>query len=192
MAEADPKDGEGQQRLTDGEGDGGESSPPSGDELTQERFDSLRTEAVQHRRKARAAEQVADELRAENERLRQQHESEQDKAIREAVETERQRLTDEFAGERLQNRLRARAAGRLADPEDAVTHLAGTLDADTDDAGIDKALADLLEQKAYLAATAPANGEGGGQLVTQGVRSQPPGRTEQSPDAWIRSQRRNR
>jgi hypothetical protein len=189
MADADQQQDDQQQLPGNGDDDGGgDQSPPTADELTQERFDALRAEVVQHRRKARAAEQVADELRAEAERRRQESESEQERTVREAVEAERERLTAEFATERLQNRLRARAAGRLADPEDAVTHLAGTVAPDTDDAGIDQALADLLEHKPYLS---PANGEGErGQLVTQGVRSQPPGRTEQSPDAWIRSHRR--
>lgn len=191
MADADKQQADQQQLPGSGEGGGdGEQSSPSADELTQERFDSLRTEAVQHRRKARAAEQVADELRTEVERLRQQSESEQEKAVREAVEAERTRLTAEFATERLQNRLRARAAGRLADPEDAVMHLGTTLTPDADDAAIDKALADLLEHKAYLAAGV-ANGEGErGQLVTQGARSTAPSRTEQSPDAWLRSRKR--
>lgn len=196
MAEADPTKTEGQQRLTtEGEGDGnggGEQSPPPAEELTQERFDALRAEVVQHRRKARAAEQVADELRTEVERRRQASESEQEKAVREAVEAERERLTAEFATERLQNRLRARAAGKLADPEDAVLHLAASLDAAADDAAIDAAIEDLLEHKAYLASASTPNGGERQQLVTQGARSPAPARTEQSPDAWLRGRRRQR
>ena len=182
-----------QQRL-DGEGDdegGDEQSPSPAEELTPEKFAALQAEAVAQRRKTKAAQQVADELRAEVERHRQQSESEQEKAVREAVEAERERLTAEFASERLQNRLRARAAGRLADPDDAVLHLSVSLEPSADDEALDAAISDLLEHKAYLATAGTANG-GEQSLVTQGARSTPPGRTEQSPDAWIRARGRNR
>ena len=157
-------------------------------------LEELRAEATKHRRKARAAEQVADELRAEVERLRQSQESEQEKAIREAVEAERERLTAEFGTERLHNRLRLRAAGKLNDPEDAVMHLGTELEPGATDEAIDEALANLIEQKAYLATSGNGPAEGGRGLVSQGARSPAPrsgsGRGEKDPDDWIRSQRR--
>lgn len=169
-----------------------DADPDGSAELTPERADELRREAVKHRRDARAAQQANDELRAEIERLRVAHESDQEKAIREAVEAERARLTSEFATERLQNRLRVRAAGKLRDPEDAVLHLGATLKPDADDKTVDDALEQLIKDRDYLAAPA-GNGATEGGLVTQGGRSQPPsGRREQTPDDWIRSQIRRR
>lgn len=157
------------------------------EELTQERFDQLKAEAVKSRRELRAAQKVADELREEAERRRQESESEAEKAIREAVETERERLTAEYATERLHNRLRLRAAGRLADPEDAVLHLGSELNADASDAEIDEALSKLLESKSYLGSGNGSGGERRRELVSQGPRSGTPSRSEESPDDWLRS-----
>jgi hypothetical protein len=170
---------------------GSEETPPESEETPPEsggdELERLKAEAVKSRRQARAAEKVADELRTELERRRVESESEQEKAIREAVEAERARLTEEFSSERLHNRLRIRSAGKLEDPEDAVMHLGSELEADASDEEIDKALDTLLEQKGYLAISSSNGPEGGrGRVVTQGVRSGTPDRTEQSPDAWLR------
>lgn len=177
-------------------GDDEQTTTSSRDEsLTPEQLraqnEELRREVVKHRRDARAAQATADTERREREQLRLAHESEQERAIREAVEAERVKLTTEFAGERLHNRLRIRAAGKLRDPEDAVLHLAGSLNGDADDAVVDEAIAALIKERDYLAS--PTNGgsltDGG--LVTQGARSTPPRTTgDASPDDWIRSQRR--
>jgi hypothetical protein len=171
----------------------GEETPPEDGEETplSAREEKLKAEAVKTRRELRAAQKVADELREEAERRRQESESEQEKAIREAVEAERARLTEEYASERLHNRLRIRAAGRLADPEDAVLHLGSELKPDASDEEIDEALGRLLEHKSYLAAGS-GNGPGGEErrreLVSQGPRSGPPGRGSESPDDWLRRQ----
>jgi hypothetical protein len=136
--------------------------------------EALRREAAKWRRELRAAQTANDELRAELERRRVESESEQDRLVREAVEAERARLTGEFAGERLHNRLRIRAAGKLRDADDAVLHLGGTLDPDADNATIDAALDELIKQRDYLAAPA-GNGASSVGLVTQGARSAAPG-----------------
>lgn len=162
-------------------------------ETDQER--DLRREAIRHRRELRAAQGTNDELRNELERLRVAHESEQDRAIREAVQTAEQRLTSEFATERLHNRLRVRAAGRLRDAEDAVLHLGGILPADAEDQAVDDAIEQLIKERDYLANPAIITPiTEGNSLVTQGARSQPPGRAlrETSPDDWIRSRARRR
>jgi hypothetical protein len=154
--------------------------------------EALRREAAKWRRELRAAQTANDELRAELERRRVESESEQDRAIREAVEAERTRLTSEFAGERLHNRLRIRAAGKLRDADDAVLHLGGALDPDADNAAIDAALDELIKQRDYLAAAPAANGSSAA-LVTQGARSSAPGAgREQSADDWIRARARGR
>jgi hypothetical protein len=153
--------------------------------------EKARREAARLRRELRAVQQTNDELRAAEERRRVETESETERLVREAVEAERARLTTEFAGERLHNRLRIRAAGKLRDADDAVLHLGDTLDPDADNATIDAALDELIKQRDYLAAPA-GNGERTG-LVTQGARSVAPaaGR-EQSPDDWIRARARGR
>jgi hypothetical protein len=162
--------------------------PPAGDD---DGAEALRREAAKWRRELRAAQTANDELRAELERRRVESESEQDRLVREAVEAERARLTGEFAGERLHNRLRIRAAGKLRDADDAVLHLGGTLDPDADNATIDAALDELIKQRDYLAAPA-GNGASSVGLVTQGARSTagPGGGREQSPDDWIRARAR--
>jgi hypothetical protein len=167
--------------------------PPDGEPSDPDREGELRREVVRHRREARAAQQATDELRAELERIRVENESAQERAIREAVEAAEQRLTAEFATERLHNRLRVRAAGRLRDPEDAVLHLGAQLAPDADDAAVDEAIEQLIKDRDYLAnpatliAPIPADG-----LVSQGARSGVPARAvrETSPDDWIRARAR--
>ena len=178
-----------------------EPDPPEADEPAAEADDAgggdttaaerARREAAKARRDLRAAQQANDELRGELERRRVETESETERLVREAVEAERARLTTEFAGERLHNRLRIRAAGKLREPDDAVLHLGGTLDADADDAAIDAAIDELIKQRDYLGAAPVPNGGGG--LVTQGARSSEragAGGREQSPDDWIRARAR--
>jgi hypothetical protein len=172
----------------------GAVDPPAPEEGG-DREGELRRETIRYRREARAAQQATDELRAQLERIRVEHESAQDKAIREAVEQAEQRKDAEYAGERLHNRLRVRAANRLRDPEDAVLHLGGTLPPDADDKTVDDALEQLIKDRDYLANPSlilPAGGNGDS-LVTQGPRSTAPGRAvrESTPDEWIRSRARH-
>jgi hypothetical protein len=163
-------------------GDNGDNGDNDGGDV-----EGLRREAAKWRRELRAAQKANDDLRAELERNRVENESEQERAIREAVEAARAEWDTEHAAERLHSRLRVRAAGKLRDAEDAVLHLGGTLDTTADDAAIDEAIDELIKQRDYLAAPAGGNGERGG-LVTQGARSQAPGSNrEQTPDDWIRN-----
>ena len=130
-------------------------------------------------------------MRASVERNRVESESEQERAIREAVDKARAEWEHEHAAERLHSRLRVRAAGKLRDADDAVLHLGGVLDADADNATIDEAIDELIKQRDYLAAP-PANGGERGGRVTQGARSVAPGSgREQSPDDWIRNRARS-
>ena len=164
-------------------------APAEGGDGDDER-ERLRREAAKHRRDARAAQQQNDELRQQLERHRVESESEQERAIREAVEAAKAEWNTEHAAERLHSRLRVRAATKLRDAEDAVLHLGGTLSADADDAAIDEAIDELIKQRDYLAAPPPNGGREGG-LVTQGARSQAPGSGGAgTPDDWIRSRAR--
>ena len=174
------------------EPDAPETDPPEGgDGEGDDEVARLRRENAKHRREARAAQQEADRLRADAERRRVENESEQERAVREAVEAARAEWDSEHAGERLHSRLRVRAAAKLRDAEDAVLHLGGTLAVDADDATIDEAIDELIKQRDYLAAPAPNGGERPG-LVTQGARSEAPGAgRETTPDDWIRSRARS-
>jgi len=151
----------------------------------------LRRENAKHRREKLAAQQEADRLRADAERRRVENESEQERAIREAVETARSEWDSEHAAERLHSRLRVRAATKLREAEDAVLHLGNKLPVDADDAAIDAAIDELIQERDYLAAPGGNGGHEGGGLVTQGARGTAPGSgRESTPDDWIRSRAR--
>jgi hypothetical protein len=168
------------------------TDPPEGEPSGDDDKEKLRREAAKWRRELRAAQQANDQLRADLERRRVESESEQERAIREAVEAKEQELRTEFAAERLHLRLRERAASKLRDPRDAVLHLGDTVNADADDAAIDKALDELIAERDYLAAPADNGGREAG-LVTQGARSERPGGgRESSPDDWIRARAQGR
>ena len=170
---------------------------PKGEEaLTPERFEELRREAIKHRREARAAQTAADEVRAELERLRVERESDQERAVREAVEEARREEAAKWDRRLLEAEVAVRAAGKLADPSDAVhllpvDDLLAEPEPDARQRKIDEALSDLIEAKPYLAAAnGPARPATG--LVTQGTRSKPPVSGDASADDWIRSHSRRR
>jgi hypothetical protein len=157
------------------------------DDHTRRYIERLTGEATTHRHARRNAEQ-------ELERIRREHETEQDRVVREAEERGRAAAqaehTDVVAGyeRRLATeRIRGKAAGRFADADDAVRLLdLDRLLAETDERrreqAVDKALGELLEQKPYL-----ATGRSGAPppLITQGGRSQPPdGRPRER--SWLR------
>ena len=174
-------------------GDGGDAELQGLDERGQRAVREARAEAARSRRELRAAQQVADEQRAELERLRVQQESEQERAIREAVDAAVTEERGRWQGQLLEARVTARAAGQLRDPSDAPRYLRLDELADADDRQLDEAITTLLADKPYLAL---ANGDGGhpasgSQLVTQGTRSGAPRGTDTtSADAWIRGKRR--
>jgi hypothetical protein len=125
-------------------------------------------------------------------RLERERETEQERRDREVGERERaagrSERDDEVAGLRREvatGSIRVRAAGRFADPEDAVRMIdLDSLLAEQDERKraelVDKALEDLLKSKPYLARERER-----GPLVTQGGRSTPPdGRPRER--SWLR------
>jgi hypothetical protein len=165
-----------------------EPDPPD-DQLTDREL-RYKREAVARRRETRAAQQQADELRAELEKHRSASETEAEKRVREAVDQAVADTTAKYERRLFEATVIARASGQLRDPEDAVRLLPlDELVKDPDK--LDEALKTLLEQKPYLAA-------GNGQtttttsvpLVTQGVRGQRPPADNDDPDAWIRARAR--
>jgi hypothetical protein len=142
-------------------------------------------EAATYRTKMRTAQ-------TELERMQRERETEQERRDREVGERERAagraERDDEVASLRREvatGSIRVRAAGRFADPEDAVRMLdLDALLAEQDDRKraelVDAALTKLLEAKPYLARKRER-----GPLVTQGGRSQAPdGRARER--SWLR------
>ena len=113
---------------------------------------------------ARAAEKAAlakaTELEKQLADLTAASQSEQekllDKATREAAEAAKAEVLTELYAERKTNALLKAAAGKLADPEDAVVHLLGEVEVDAagqpDSRAIAKAVDDLLKAKPHLRA----------------------------------------
>ncbi|HKE75083.1 MAG TPA: hypothetical protein VKB57_15780 [Acidimicrobiales bacterium] len=168
-----------------------EPTPPdSDDELSglddraRRLVDRANTEAARFRHEARRAEE---QLQA----LQREHETEQERLVREAEDRGRQegqaeveRITADFQRQLATMAIKAKAADRFNDAADAVLHLPLdellAIDNEaTRDQAVDKALADLLEAKPYL-------GRGERRpLVTQGGRSeQPNGRPRER--SWLR------
>lgn len=165
------------------------------DDKAKARIEELTREATKARRELRAAQQVTDQTRRELEQLRVEHESEQEKAIREAVEEAKSDLAAEYRRERLETRLTAAAAGKLHDPADAARHL--DLDAllkqDERDLDYDKLIADLAKDKSYLAVEENGGTSSRAGVATQGARQQLTREQAASAgdaDAWLRSRRR--
>ena len=142
-------------------------------------------EAARHRHEAR-------EARERLQTLERERETEQERRDREISERERAagraERDDEVAGLRRQiatGDIRVRAAGRFADPEDAVRMLdVDSLLQETDEGKrsqlVDAALTELLRSKPYLARESER-----GSLVTQGARSaSPTGRPRER--SWLR------
>lgn len=134
--------------------------------------------ALDAERKARrdaekAAKAAADrqaEMEAELAQLREGAMSDQEKALeqarQEAAEAARTEVLTEVRGKRLTTEIKAAAAGKFADPEDAAAFLA-TDDLDPDDPdAISAAVDELLERKPHLKAGATqATGD-----IDQGAR----------------------
>jgi hypothetical protein len=187
-----------QQRQDDG-GRDDDRRQDDGGELTQERYDAVRREAVENRRRLRAAEAAHDDTRKELERLRAQNESENEKALREAADEARRDEAGKWSRRLLEAQVAVAAAGRLNDPADAVRllpvdELLGEADDDARERRISDAIDKLIEDKPYLAAQ--PDGERGRrdrELVTQGARSGAPGGGKSgSPDDWLRKRGRRR
>jgi hypothetical protein len=133
------------------------------------------------------------ESRRALERLQKQHETEQERLVREAEERGRQTATTEhqtavlgYERQFVTLAIQARAADRFNDPQDAVLNLAiDELVEERDEKRrrdkIDKALTELLTAKPWLA----KKPERSGSVITQGARTeQPNGRPRER--SWLR------
>lgn len=93
--------------------------------------------------------------------LKAKHQSAEEKAIEAAKKAGRDEVLAEVNGKLVRSEIRAAAAGKVSDPEDAVT-LLGDLDrfvvkGEVDTKAISTAIDELVKAKPYLA---PANGAG--------------------------------
>ena len=133
-------------------------------------------------REARAAKKELDDLRAAGA-------TEQEKAVLKAKEEGKAEALKAANARVLKSEIKAAAAGRLADPSDAV-RLLDPDDFTDDETGevndrkLKSAIDTLLKDKPYLAGKGRANGDAGG-----GPRGKD---AEPSMDDWIRSQGRTR
>jgi hypothetical protein len=120
-----------------------------------------KAESRKHEKRSKESFAELTKLKAELEEIRSASQSEQEKAIdkarREAVKEATAEVTSGFQQRVLKSEIRAQAAGRFADPDDAVRLL--DLDDDIFDgegevqtSALKKALDDLLERKPHLAA----------------------------------------
>jgi hypothetical protein len=161
--------------------DHGDAHDPDEDPRDEDPRDETKREAIKYRRQLRAAEKANDELRAENERLRQQiveHEARAgDSAWRAAFIGAQVELAAARAGAKRPSMVTKLVPTdplkQLETPEAIVT-------------GAEAAVAETLTEAPEL------KGGSDGSLVTQGARSTPPAVRAQSPDQWIRENRRRR
>lgn len=151
----DPPTGDQGGGDSSGGGSGTTTPPPDDDGLGEAGKRALDAE----RSSRRAAEKRARDLEAELTRVRESSMSETEKAIEKAKREAKAEATSAYNRRILQAEMRAAAAGKLADPEDAIRFL--DLDDFTvgDDGAIDqkavtKALDELVKAKPYLAASA--------------------------------------
>ena len=143
--------------------------------------------ALKEERAARkAAERLAATTAAELKTLREASATDAEKAIAKARDEGAKEARDKANARLLKAEIKAAAAGRLADPTDAV-RLLDTDDFTDDDGDIDeaklkKAIDGLLKDKPYLAGKPKSNGDGGG-----GPRG---GDAGPSMDDWLRREAR--
>lgn len=159
------------------------------DERARRLVERANQEAATRRRETRAAEQRASTLERELAEYRQQQETEQEKAVREAEA----RGVASVAGRLLDAELTIAAAGRMRYPQDAGRLLTSSqrdelLAIENDDERAKRAseLVDELLKARPEMALVDANGHR--PTVTQGARSgSVPSSTPSDPDAWLRS-----
>jgi len=165
-------------------------APPAGDPPADDGLGEAGKRALEAERGSRrAAENRAKELEKELTRHRESSMSEQEKAVAAAKREGHQEATAAFNTRLVQAEVRAAAAGKLADPEDAVLHLNLDEFAIGDNGEIDKkaitnAIERLVKAKPYLAASATRpSGD-----ADQGVR----GNAASDPDEEFGQLMRNR
>lgn len=125
----------------------------------------------------------------ESAKLRDEHATDADRAIAAARDEGRREALGQVAARMVDAEVRAAAAGRLADPADAVRLLevASFVDDDTgeiDGAAVAAAIDDLIEQKPYLKVPASTNGSHPTPPAPQGTRPGPA--VEADGDAFLR------
>ncbi len=163
------------------------------DERAQRLIERANTEAARFRHELRSSQEQAEQARDRLTALERQHESEQERVIREAEERghasaqgEIDQLRASYERQLATLAIKARAADRFTDPDDAIRllpldELLAEPDDQRRDQRIEKALADLLEAKPYLARDSGRRAP----LVSQGGRSeQPNGRPRER--SWLR------
>jgi len=158
-------------------------------------IENANAEAASFRSQLREAEERNKATEERLAKLEKEHESEQERAVREAQEKGREEAkaeSDKAAADYERRiamlRIESAAAGSFADPHDAVSLLPlDDLLSERDEASRDKkveaALAKLLEEKPYLAANGSASGKRP-PLVTQGARGSGEGRSKER--SWIK------
>lgn len=152
------------------------ATDPTTTEATPDLGDAGKRAIEQERKARRDAEQKLRKLESELSEFRQSQMTEQEKAIA-AARAEGAREASTKAARRLvEAEIRAAAAGRLADPADAIRLLdvdsfVPDGDGDIDAAAIAAAVANLAETKPYLAAQAPKPNPG---VVPAGARATGP------------------
>lgn len=121
-------------------------------------------------------------------KLRDEHATDAEKAIAAARDEGRREALGQVTGRMLQSEVRAAAAGKLADPADAVRllDLTGFVDdaGDIDPKAIAAAVDELVEAKPYLAAGAGDAKANGTRPAPQGTRPGPS--LEGDGDAFLR------
>lgn len=159
--------------------------PPTGDpppEPAGDDLGKLKATLAAERRARAAAEREATKLRDE-------HATDAEKAVAAAREEGRREALGQVAGRMVEAEVRAAAAGKLADPADAIRLLdltgfvddAGEIDAKAIVAAVDE----LVTAKPYLAANAAkSNGTAAASAAPQGTRPGPA--LEGDGDAFLR------
>ncbi len=142
-------------------------------------FDKKKAENVSLRNRATTAEQRAETAERALAEHQQKTMTEQEKAIEAAKKEATEEVDARYQVLLKTERLRARASGKVNDPDDAIRLL--NLDAiDLDDTeGMDAAIAELIKQKPYLAAkyTVPT--------IDQGPQGKDPIPKEDA-NSWLR------
>jgi len=163
------------------------------DERARRLIERANTEAARFRHELRDSQQDAEQARERLTALEREHESEQERVVREAEERghasaqgEIEQLRASYERQLATMAIKATAADRFTDPDDAIRllpldELLAEPDEHKRDQRIEKALSDLLDAKPYLARDSGRRAP----LVSQGGRSeQPNGRPRER--SWLR------
>lgn len=186
--------------LDDGGGDAGDKGQDGADDKGDDKGDDKSgagddklgpagERALREERAARAkAERDLKAIRKEFDDLKAAHATDAEKAVLKAKEEGKAEALKTANARVLKSEIKAAAAGKLADPSDAVRLLDSDEftddDGEVDDKKLAKAIEQLLKDKPYLAGKGRGNGDGGG-----GPRGKD---AEPSMDDWLRAQARGR